>query len=420
MKIKKICVILLMSILISNLTISCLAVTETTGDINNSKITKEQLNEKLQELKENDSEIEKIVTGDNVIEVIKSNDKYEIKYEIEEDKVTFSIEAEVKQGMSWEEYTKIFGDTSAREASDGNIEDGLAMGYFAVTNILGAESKSVEWYYTLTRINGYKEKYKKSDNWIIMRDVEGATKIDTGSSEEKVLNTKDFENRTMEYFNSIYKDDTYTYDDSNECNTYKRITEKKEKTDTSCKLIEKIIINTNVDFSKLKVDMDSFLDNGVTKENADYVYTLKVGQKIKFETSKKYSGYNVNGTGVELLEDKTGFIATEEGTSRGYIKFGNTSKTFYIIVEENTNNEQVEDIIIKIDSDESKTTQETENSKNKVENTNDVTNKEDQKASISVMPKTGKETNTFLDALYILIALTIIGIFSLIIIRKKE
>ena len=303
MKIKKICIIALIIVLISSLATSCFAVTEATEATNNSKITKEQLNEKFQELKDNDSEIEKIVTGDNVIEVIKNNDKYEIEYEIEEDKVTFSIEAEVKQGMSWEEYTKLFGDSTG-DASDGNIEDGLAMGYYAVANILGAEYKSAAWYYTLTRIEGYKGKYAKSDKWIIMKDAEGVTEIKTDSSEEKVLNTKDFANRTMEYFNSIYKDDTYTYEDSNHCNTYKSITEKKEKTDTSCKLIEKIIINTNADFSKLKVDMDSVLDNGVTEENADYVYTLKVGQKIKFETSQKYSGYSCVGTGIELSEDK--------------------------------------------------------------------------------------------------------------------
>ena len=258
MKIKKICIMALIIVLISSFATRCFAVTEATEATNNSKITKEQLNEKFQELKDNDSEIEKIVTGDNVIEVIKSNDKYEIKYEIEEDKVTFSIEAEVKQGMSWEEYTKLFGDSTG-DASDGNIEDGLAMGYYAVANILGAEYKSAAWYYTLTRIEGYKGKYAKSDKWIIMKDAEGVTEIKTDSSEEKVLNTKDFANRTMEYFNSIYKDDTYTYEDSNHCNTYKSITEKKEKTDTSCKLIEKIIINTNADFSKLKVDMDSVL-----------------------------------------------------------------------------------------------------------------------------------------------------------------
>ena len=290
MKIKKICIIALIIVLISSLATSCFAVTEATEATNNSKITKEQLNEKFQELKDNDSEIEKIVTGDNVIEVIKNNDKYEIEYEIEEDKVTFSIEAEVKQGMSWEEYTKLFGDSTG-DASDGNIEDGLAMGYYAVANILGAEYKSAAWYYTLTRIEGYKGKYAKSDKWIIMKDAEGVTEIKTDSSEEKVLNTKDFANRTMEYFNSIYKDDTYTYEDSNHCNTYKSITEKKEKTDTSCKLIEKIIINTNADFSKLKVDMDSVLDNGVTEENADYVecdFIWEFPNKIRVDKQYPY------------------------------------------------------------------------------------------------------------------------------------
>lgn len=404
MKTKKICIMALIIVLISSFATRCFAVTEATEATNNSKITKEQLNEKFQELKDNDSEIEKIVTGDNVIEVIKSNDKYEIKYEIEEDKVTFSIEAEVKQGMSWEEYTKLFGD-STDDTNDGDIEDGLAMGYYAVANILGAEYKSVALYYTLTRIEGYKGKYAKSDKWIIMKDVEGATEVNTGSSEEKVLNTKDFANRTMEYFNSMYKDDIYTYDDSKHCDTYKSITEKKEKTDTSCKLIEKIIINTNADFSKLKVNMDSVLDNGVTEENADYVYTVKVGQKIKFETNKKYSGYNCIGTGIELSEDKNELIATEVGTAKGKIAFGNITKSFYITVEENANNEQLEEITIKIDSDDSKT----ENTK-----TETVKNNSDSTTAKTELPKAGINT-----IIYTTMAIVGIAVATFIILNKK-
>ena len=414
MKIKKICIIALIIVLISSLATSCFAVTEATEATNNSKITKEQLNEKFQELKDNDSEIEKIVTGDNVIEVIKNNDKYEIEYEIEEDKVTFSIEAEVKQGMSWEEYTKLFGDSTG-DASDGNIEDGLAMGYYAVANILGAEYKSAAWYYTLTRIEGYKGKYAKSDKWIIMKDAEGVTEIKTDSSEEKVLNTKDFANRTMEYFNSIYKDDTYTYEDSNHCNTYKSITEKKEKTDTSCKLIEKIIINTNADFSKLKVDMDSVLDNGVTEENADYVYTLKVGQKIKFETSQKYSGYSCVGTGIELSEDKNELIATEVGTAKGNITFGNITKSFYITVEENTNNEQLEDITIKIDSDDSKIEDTKIPTTETTSKTETVKNNSDSTTAKTELPKTGINT-----IVYITMAIVGIVVVSFIILNKKD
>ena len=50
MKIKKICIIALIIVLISSLATSCFAVTEATEATNNSKITKEQLNEKFQEL----------------------------------------------------------------------------------------------------------------------------------------------------------------------------------------------------------------------------------------------------------------------------------------------------------------------------------------------------------------------------------
>lgn len=335
MKIKKICVILLMSILISNLTISCLAVTETTGDINNSKITKEQLNEKLQELKENDSEIEKIVTGDNVIEITTSEEKYEMKYEIEDNDVIFSINVEVKQGMKWEEYARCFGHDGI---SGGNIEKCLAMGYFAVANILNGDNNTTKMYYALTKIDKLKGKYAKSDSWGIYTPGDEGVET-TINSGEKILNTKDFENRTMEYFNSIYKDNIYTYDDSKECNTYKWVTEKKNQTETSCILEEKIIINTEDDFSKIK----------------EYAEQIK-------------NSFNNN------TSDTTN--SNQTSTSQGDDSLEN--------------------------------------------NTNDVTNKEDQKANISVMPKTGKETNTFLDALYILIALTIIGIFSLIIIRKKE
>ena len=45
MKIKKICIIALIIVLISSLATSCFAVTEATEATNNSKITKEQLNE---------------------------------------------------------------------------------------------------------------------------------------------------------------------------------------------------------------------------------------------------------------------------------------------------------------------------------------------------------------------------------------
>ena len=51
MKIKKICIMALIIVLISSFATRCFAVTEATEATNNSKITKEQLNEKFQEFR---------------------------------------------------------------------------------------------------------------------------------------------------------------------------------------------------------------------------------------------------------------------------------------------------------------------------------------------------------------------------------
>ena len=53
-------------------------------------------------------------------------------------------------------------------------------------------------------------------------------------------------------------------------------------------------------------------------------------------------------------------------------------------------------------------------------NTTETANTENKVANISVMPRTGEQPNPFLIVLYILITFAIIGIFSLIITRKKS
>lgn len=160
--------------------------------------------------------------------------------------------------------------------------------------------------------------------------------------------------------------------------------------------------------------MDSVLDNGVTEENADYVYTVKVGQKIKFETSKKYSGYNCIGTGIELSEDKNELIATEVGTAKGKIAFGNITKSFYITVEENANNEQLEEITIKIDSDDSKTEDTKIPTTETTSKTETVKNNSDSTTAKTELPKTGINT-----MVYITMAIVGIVVVSFIILNKK-
>ena len=120
MKVKKICIMALVIVLISSFATSCFAVTEsttteqTTSETTKVEITKEKLEEKFQELQkymgsdsdeEDSSKIEKIIVGDKTIEVTTDKDKYEINYQIG-NKITFSIETEIKQGMSYEEYKR--------------------------------------------------------------------------------------------------------------------------------------------------------------------------------------------------------------------------------------------------------------------------------------------------------------------------
>lgn len=414
MKIKKICIILLMIVLISSFATSCFAVTEsttteqTTSETTKVEITKEKLEEKFQELqkymgsdsdKEDSSKIEKIIVGDKTIEVTTDKDKYEINYQIG-NKITFSIETEIKQGMSYEEYKR----------NTNNI-DNVFYGYFAVANILGIKYEDAVMYCGLAKLSSISGTFDTSDSYVIYTPTPGVT---LENPDDKTIISTEFGNRAMEYFNSVYKEDKYTYNDSEQYNTFECVVEKKEKTNTSCKLVETLAIDTDGDFSKISGISDSFLDNGVTKENADYVYNMKIGQKLKFETNEKIAGYESVGSGVELSENNTELVATKNGTIKGYITFGSTKKSFYITVEENTNNEQLEDIIIKIDSEESKTEDTKTPTTETTSKTETVKNNSDSTTAKTELPKTGINT-----IIYITMAIVGIAVVSFIILNKK-
>lgn len=403
MKIKKMCVIILMSIFVSVFAINCYATTETTKAT--SKITKEQLNEELLELKdyinsnkEDDEEkINKITVEDKVIDVTTEKGNYQINYELGE-KTTFSIETEVKQGMSYEEYKR----------NTENI-DNVFWGYFAISNILGVKYDDSVLYSALVKLSNLNGATDTSDSYIVYIPAPGVTLTDP---DEKTIISTEFGNRAMEYFNSVYKEDKYTYNDSEQYNTFECVIEKKEKTNESCKLIETLTINTGADFSKIKGGSDSLLDNGITKDNADYAYTLKIGQKLKFETTEKFSGYDSTGIGVELSEKNTELVAVKKGVTKGHIIFGTNTKTFYISVEENTNNEKLEDIIVKIgETTKSTKTTSTKTTENTTNNTNDKVI--DNTTSKTELPKTG------IDTVIGAVTIILIAIVTFAILNKK-
>ena len=113
-------------------------------------------------------------------------------------------------------------------------------------------------------------------------------------------------------------------------------------------------------------------------------------------------------------KDKNELIATEVGTAKGKIAFGNITKSFYITVEENANNEQLEEITIKIDSDDSKTEDTKIPTTETTSKTETVKNNSDSTTAKTELPKTG--TNTIV---YITMAIVGIVVVSFIILNKK-
>ena len=92
------------------------------------------------------------------------------------------------------------------------------------------------------------------------------------------------------------------------------------------------------------------------------------------------------------------------------LNIGNSQKTIYITVEENTNNAKLEPVVLKIDqnSNASNTNKSTTNEKN------------NKLATLNGVPYLGTETNFLLIALYIIITVGTISVLLLLTIEKKN
>ena len=174
-------------------------------------------------------------------------------------------------------------------------------------------------------------------------------------------------------------------------------------------LISTLTINPDADFSKLnnfnEKLQDSFLYNDITETNADYVLKLKVGQKCKIEYSGNKIGYAFsNSDCINISENNTLITAKKVGKLNGYLYLNdiNSTKTIYIIIEENTDNKTLDTITLKLDNN---------TKSNNVTSTNTVN-------SYSKLPQTGDFLD-ITDILYFLILISIVGIIFLIVPNVK-
>lgn len=374
-------------------------------------VTDEKLNNSLQKFVSSDSNYEnyKISVANKIITITSSDGNYTLNYDLTNNP-TFSYEVDIKQGMSYADF---------KEQTDNLM---LPMiGYIAVANIQGVEIEDASTYFFMSYLsNALNGSWSTENSYVIVDDTnmsDGVT-IDKDESDSKTIYASEFGERVMEYVNATYKDKQTIKDSSDGINSYELTTERKDVAETSCKLVSSLSVNLDADFSKLNdysnQVTESFLNKDITEENADYLIKLKVGQKCNIESNEKIVGYSLSGSSCvefNVNEDKTVITATSVGKTNGYLYIGdgNTKKSIYIIVEENTSNQTLAPITIKINTTPT-TPSNTDNPKTDTSDTEKSTiTSDDTTIQKTTLPKTGtSETILVIGALSICIILAIV------------
>ena len=318
-------------------------------------------------------------------------DIFKLNYDLS-NQPKFTFEIPIEKGISYDEF----------KTQTDNLYAIPMLGYIAVANMQGISFEDASAYFLFSYLDSISDSFS-TDNGIWIYDdtklSDGVT-IDKSSGSSNTIYVSEFGEKVMEYVNATYKDSIRIKDNKDsDISSYSLLIEKRDVTDTSCKLISEIVVDTEADFLKLnglsKSMSDSFLGGDINKENADMLITLKVGQKCKFQTTESISGYASAGDNcIEFNDDNTVISAIAPGTRRGYLNIGDSKKTFYITVEENTENKTLKDMIFKIPSTSSTTNTINDNNKNNIinnttNNTSNTTNNTQESLNKNKLPQTG-------------------------------
>ena len=355
-----------------------------------------------------------ITMANNIMSITLEGENYNLSYDISGEKPTFTYEVPIQKGMSYEEYNKKCGDTLMLPM----------ICYIGVANIQGVGLEDATTYFAFSYLSGALGGGFTTDEntYVIMDDMnlsDGVT-INKDESSPNTIYTSEFGDRVIEYVNALYKE-KQTIQDTTGINSYVMTIERKDVTETSCKIVSTLSVNLDADFSKIKGTAegleDSFSSNtGITKDNADYVIELKVGQKCKLKSMQEITGYETyGGSCIEFSEDRTEITGKKQGDSQGYIYVGDTKKSIYIIVEENTSNSVLQTITFDLDKNEIVNTDDDENIKNEDEDKNIIQDKED---TSSDLPQTG--LNNFILIISIMLGIIVIVLYGIKIRKYKD
>lgn len=353
-------------------------------------VTDENLNASLQKFvssASNDKDYQ-ITVENNVIKIEFKDGECSLNYDLT-NAPKFSYEADINQGMSYADFKE----------KTGNLLN-VMIGYLAVTDIQGVNFEDARMYISMALLNtafSGLDSTDTSNSYIIYDDTEASEGVTFEKNEgsSNIIYASEFGNHAIEYVKSLYNESS-SFTDSDALDTFEWTTERKDLTDSSCKLISTLTVKLNSDFSKLQGYSErmteEFMNKSITEENADYLIKLKVGQQCKIISEEKITGHEISGSSeVAFEEENTVITAKQAGKSNGYFYVGNDNvkKSFYIIVEENKENETLDPITIKISAD--KSTGENDNKPTaqepKADKVSTITS--DKTITQKILPKTG-------------------------------
>lgn len=347
-------------------------------------VTDENLNEALQKFvssEENEGNYS-ISASNNIINITDDEQTHTLNYDLT-DNPTFLFETVIEKGISYEEFEK---------ETDNLIFP--MIGYVAVANIQGVEVEDATTYFALSYLeSALKQDTSNENKYTIVDDLNVSDGVTTEKTDDpNTIYTSEFGDRVIEYLDNMYKNNI-EISDSDDINSYVYTIEKQDITDTSRKLVAKAVVNLDADFSQINGYMDKIEDSfnsGITKENADTVITLKVGQKCIIKSEDKLTGYAFYGDEcVEMNKDYTEMTATKVGVRTGYLQIGDVKKSIYITVEENLQNLTYEPATITIKKKVTTTEKEETNNKPVNNNNNNNAPQPDNSQANKEIPKTG-------------------------------
>ena len=275
-------IIFVFSMIILTIYSSCYATTV--------QITKENLEQSFQNILSSqsvqDNGITGVEVGDDTITVSTTNKENKMKYDLT-DNPTFTVEMNIQDGMSYDEY----------EEEEENLSS-IMLSYLAIANLNNVEVDKAFWYFALTYMgDGLSNGGLQSSEYIIYddRDLDSDADVEIDADGKTVIKASEFEKYAMDYANSLLKEPE-TISDADKGNTYQLYMEKQDVTDTSCKIVFTLTVNKDADFSVIGKDTED-------EENQEE-------QTNQVQTPTNTSRNNIDNTTANTRLPKAGASAT--------------------------------------------------------------------------------------------------------------